>query len=433
MPYERKSVGCFGRITTWTFPRNPSRFIGPDNSIETEDESNQHLKVIGTTTMASQCSISSPNVFRVVGIGSLLVLLNVAYLSLRDSAELVRGIRHPAKVLPDQDTLGDDIDHSTKSDPWILPGKWVHVGSNRTFAAPVCCGWDKGEYKHHMQECGSQRSDQDFYRGPPATNGFYQQIGGNACRRESSKNDKFIDEWMWQAPDLPAFDAHATCRHLGNRTVLFLGDSTTQQTSTTLMNALKPGGCAPQIMLQLSDTLIHRELGNLNRGIYWIKAVKNLQPDIVIANAGAHVRTQFNYTRMLDEVIQVVHEWRNDARNKHVEFVWKTQQPGGCTPQIVHPEDPVRAAMEFNFSHTPRYELYEYNNFYQRDLYTMERWTNELDAHVLDLRMLYSRSDAHPGSGQVDPLDCLHFLAPGPLDVVAPVFQRLLVEIDAAH
>ena len=197
------------------------------------------------------------------------------------------------------------------------------------------------------------------------------------------------------------------------------------------MNALKFGGCAPQILLQLSDTLIHRPLGNLNRGIYFRKALKQYDPDVVVMTAGGHVRTDSNYTSMLDQVIGDIQDWRTRPK-KHMTFVWKTQQPGGCTAAITHPNDPVRAAKDFNLSHTPHYQLYEYDNFYRRDLYTMQRWKDELgdDAHILDMRMLYSRSDAHPGSGQVDPVDCLHFLAPGPLDVVAPLFQRLLMEID---
>lgn len=370
-----------------------------------------------------------------IGFGVVLLLLYGAYLSLRDDAPIIQS----PEVLVSQTTAPTEDNNVDKYVPPPLRGQWVHVGSNRTFAAPVCCGWDKGDFKHHPQECGTKRSDEEYYVGPPANNGVYQQMGGMACRKESGKKDKINDEWEWQSPDLPLFDAHATCQQLRNRTVLLLGDSTMQQTAATLMNALKVGGCAPQVKLQLSDTLIHRELGNLNRGVHFRNALSQHQPDIAIMNAGAHVRTEYNYTRMLDEVIRGLQEWREkpeeNSKPKPVAIVWKTQQPGGCTSKIVHPDDPVRAALKFNYSQTPRYRLYEYDNFYRRDLYTMKRWKAELghDAHILDMRMLYSRSDAHPGSGQTVPNDCLHFTAPGPLDVVAPLFQRLLTEIDRAR
>ena len=174
--------------------------------------------------MASQRS-TSIYCYRLLllGIGSVLVLIRVADLSLRDSGALVSRSRHPFQVLvndvaTDSVDAQDDNTYDNGSMPFHpLPGKWVHVGTNRTFAAPVCCGWDKGEWKHHEWECGNQVSNKEFYRGPPATNGYYQQTGGMACHPESDKRAKFIDEWEWQSPELPSFDANATCRQLQNR------------------------------------------------------------------------------------------------------------------------------------------------------------------------------------------------------------------------
>lgn len=48
----------------------------------------------------------------------------------------------------------------------------------------------------------------------------------------------------------------------------------------------------------------------------------------------------------------------------------------------------------------------------------------------LDMRMLYSRSDAHVNSLDASQNDCLHLCAPGPLDVVGRVFHNFLLEID---
>lgn len=58
----------------------------------------------------------------------------------------------------------------------------------------------------------------------------------------------------------------------------------------------------------------------------------------------------------------------------------------------------------------------------------------EFDIPSIDMRMLYSRSDAHPSSQSgreimKGVIDCLHYCLPGPLDVAGPLFHQLLLEI----
>lgn len=132
---------------------------------------------------------------------------------------------------------------------------------------------------------------------------------------------------------------------------------------------------------------------------------------------------------MLDEVIQGVYELRDDTTTKGITVVWKTQQPAGCTDEIFHPEDPIRAAREFNFNKTDRSKEYGFDTFYPRDVYAMKRFQAS-GVPILDLRMLYSRSDAHRSSRDRHGRDCLHMIYPGPLEVLAPLLQRLLREID---
>jgi len=50
----------------------------------------------------------------------------------------------------------------------------------------------------------------------------------------------------------------------------------------------------------------------------------------------------------------------------------------------------------------------------------------------LDMRMLYSRSDAHVDSQIDNSVDCFHFCSPGPLDVVGRLFHQLLLDTDEA-
>jgi hypothetical protein len=244
-----------------------------------------------------------------------------------------------------------------------------------------------------------------------------------------SHQENFQDEYEWQSPSLPTFDPHTTCALLGpQRKVLIIGDSTGRQTGTTLMNMVQKGGCGPQIVFQLADTLILQEMGVDNRGVHFMEAIQQNQPDIVIFNAGAHIHTDANYTYMIDQVLQNIQDYRENPNNtKNVTFVWKTQQPAGCTAEIFHPEDPLRAGREFDFpnSLTPdKWAEYSYDKFFERDLYTMARM-QAADIHILDLRMLYSRSDAHRGKN-----DCLHLISPGPLEVLGPLFQKLLMDLE---
>lgn len=318
-------------------------------------------------------------------------------------------------------------DKSLSASSLELIGTWVHVGANRTFAAPVCCGWDANNFAKKTAQCGSEPlQHRAVYSG--RSDGLFQQMGGHACQCRKD----FRDEYEWQAPNLPVFDALQTCQQLQlqgkNRTVLILGDSTLSQTATTLMNALIPGGCSPQVKFIQADTLIHQPMGVLNRGRHWKTTVEEEQPDIAILGAGAHIRAEENYTLVVDEVLEDMHKMLTELPNTTI--VWKTQQPAGCTHDIFYPNNPLRAAQDFNFSKPAGYKKYQHEMFYHRDLYTIGK-LQALGLPYLDMRMLYSRSDAHISSGkEVVSYDCLHMCSPGPLDIVAPLFQRLLLEID---
>ena len=165
---------------------------------------------------------------------------------------------------------------------------------------------------------------------------------------------------------------------------------------------------------------------------------------------------------MIDEVLDRLYsEWlpSNDFL-----FVWKTQNPAGCTNKIHHPDNPVLAGMDFS----PSSVTHEYHKqFWNRDEYVLtqidernkqlakklllskssssahahhhEAIMNKV--HTLDMRMLYSRTDAHPGSPTLNnnqnvsekPPDCLHYFAHGPLDVIGPLFQQLLLALPQAQ
>ena len=311
-----------------------------------------------------------------------------------------------------------NVDGTSCLDPVGVVGKWVHVGPNRNFAAPVCCRWVSAEFrKKKPKVCGTEQANAQFYSGFPS---YPQQMFGNACKCEENN---FIDEYEWRSPHLPTtFNPVDTCRLLGNRTALFVGDSTMSQTASTLMNSLLPGKCQTQVSFALSDTLVGKSFGVYNRGKAWKDWVNDVKPDITVVAVGAHVKTDdASYLGLVEEVLDGMIEIQ--SRHPRMKFAWKTQQPGGCTNEILSPEDAVVAARTIEYTR----DKYNWDRFYHRDLLLLDR-LNRANIPYIDMRMLYSRSDAHISSMKgSQPGDCLHLCSPGPLDIIGRLFHQLLL------
>ena len=313
-------------------------------------------------------------------------------------------------------------------DPVGVIGRWVYTPNHTVLTRPGCCDPERREVTldsfPNPIKCKKGESPY-FFRGE--TNRYTQQ-GTYEC-----KCPDFTDQYIWQAPDLLPFDVHRTCQLLGGSTVLLLGDSTMRQTASYLMNALFPGGCQTQIIFRQTDTLIDKEIGHLNRGGHWMSLVETTKPlaDIVVLSVGPHIQQDLDNTTtifrlVLDEVLDGIAKMKNSSTYRNITVVWKTQHPRGCSKSI-SPLNPAEAAQQTNLSgmrHTPKQVFYDW------DLHLLSR-LQELDMPYLDLRMLYSRSDAHPASRKSffhKKSDCLHFCT-GPLDIVASLFQKFLMTL----
>ena len=211
----------------------------------------------------------------------------------------------------------------------------------------------------------------------------------------------FIDEYAWRSPIMiipenkTTFNAEDTCRVLGNNTVLLIGDSTMQQFFTTLVHLLT--NCHTQLVFEPSDTLVGRAYGRMNRGKKWADCVRQHKPDIVIVTVGAHIYTDDNsFMGIVHEVLYDMQHMQQES-NSSLKFAWKTQSPGGCTKDIQFLTNPVEVAQKFNFSDKSYYkDVYNCWQF-NRDLLLLST-LQEFDIPSIDMRMLYSRSDAHPSS-----------------------------------
>lgn len=299
-------------------------------------------------------------------------------------------------------------------DPIGIIGEWVHVGQNRSFDSPLNRGGGGGG---GFCQKGLMRTP-PLYHGDPNN----PTSAGTKCDCPD-----FVDEYEWSSPRLrPSFSPDETCRRLGPKVVLFVGDSTSQQAASTLMNALRPALCHAQIYSALSDTLDGTAYGAMNRGKRWNAWVEAISPDIVIFSVGAHVSKAADelYPGLIDKLLREIEEMQR--RKPNIQFAWKTQSPGGCTKDIVSPQN-ATAAFEMSVEN----HRFNYGRFRKRDLILLSR-LQKIGMPYLDMRMLYSRSDAHVSS-QLDSwaqIDCLHTCIPGPLDVMARLFDQLLVMWD---
>ena len=181
-----------------------------------------------------------------------------------------------------------------------------------------------------------------------------------------------------------------------------IGDSTMLQTASTLMNTLFPAGCQTQLSAMNGDTLVGTWMGVMNRGGKWVDSVKGhftntTESGIVIISAGPHVFNRSNFEIVINSVIEGSKDIKQT--NPNIQIVWKTQQPGGCTQNI---SSVIYSGNDYNYA-----------EFYERDMYALSVLPQH-GIHVIDMRMLYYRSDAHRSFAN----DCLHFCMPGPLDVI---------------
>lgn len=315
-------------------------------------------------------------------------------------------------------------------------GQWVWVGRNRTFESPTCCNWPPWRggkfadaYIEHLQSNNCKTTtDKDFelllYHGDPV---HPSPRGG--CVGSGVGCDNFFDEYEWQSSELPPFDANRTCHLLGEKRVLLIGDSTSQQTASTIMNALPT--CNTQIYHAISDTLVNMtSFGGLNRGKAWKQWVEEVKPDIVVLSVGAHIKTNdTSYEYIIDRVLDEIELMRKV--NPNIKFAWRTQAPAGCAKYPISPDDVTKAA-----EMSMQIEDYNHGRFYHRDTMLVSK-LDKIGIPFLDLRMLYSRMDGHRSSQNYEDDavsktynegdDCLHWCNPGPLDIMARLFQKLLM------
>lgn len=311
-----------------------------------------------------------------------------------------------------------------------LIGNWVYE-EHPNLTNPNCCD-PRMQYPRDHEFCPyinvSTTSESDLY--PPhfvGTTTHLAWMQGDGCG--STCRGHFKETYVWKSPNLPPWDAAEFCHLLGpRRRIIMVGDSTMNQAAATLVNAVH-GLCSTQLEFFLSDTLIKEHYGAMARGWHWLDLARNQSithdGDILVLTVGAHIARKEDMYNVSEVVIQQIMTLKQERPS--LTILYKTQQPGGCTTEIANVSlSPLDAGEHFVFVwHRKRNRNHNHYLFYDYDK-TVIRRLQDLHIPFLDMRMLYSRSDAHPSSKTPNPNDCLHFCSPGPLEVFPTLFLQLL-------
>jgi hypothetical protein len=314
-------------------------------------------------------------------------------------------------------------------------GQWV-AGQNED--TQTCCGarlmhfkepvWDNQHWLKNEKECGARPMRRPLkwaYRG-----NLYSlaHAGDHSCRCKPGKVQHM--RWETNTCTMLDWDASAFCQHLGKRTILFIGDSTMSQTASVLMNAigtqLGARGCQANIIFGPGDTVVGEKLGAMNRGQSWLGWLAELKPDVVIVNAGAHVKGDRAFfrdkviRRIIKELPEVEEMYKKRQRN--FELIWMTQPPPGCS------KEPKAINFKEGYRWAPTRGAYDYAQTDSRDEDAKVLLSGH--AEILDLTPLKGRPDGHVGVGmEPEGGDCMHWCIPGPINII----PRLLLQMMATN
>eukprot|EP00953_Heterococcus_sp_UTEX-ZZ885_P001162 1135-Heterococcus_DN1.PRE.3 len=217
-----------------------------------------------------------------------------------------------------------------------IKGYWKPIqAQNKSF---VCCESDDEDHVARSKYCGHiqhhRKFDLEALDGNRRHAPYYMHAGEHSCKCDIDQDRLAVSQresyiWTPHACRISEWNAHSFCRHLGTRTMLFIGDSTMYQTAVTVTNMLVAANatCTQQVSYALSDTLVDRGFGYYNRGRSLLDILQPLERNnssIIVISAGAHVYHGFE--SLIAEVAEAIQRIRSTALG--LTFVWRTQQPG---------------------------------------------------------------------------------------------------------
>jgi hypothetical protein len=238
------------------------------------------------------------------------------------------------------------------------------------------------------------------------------------------------------------WNASEFCTLLGSRSVLFMGDSTMQQTITTIANlvtAQKPqNNCAKQLLFERHDMV-----GKDHPITHIVKRYFD-RIDFLIISAGPHYHSIEHFNITVHEFFAEVDEFRrehdlesteksdqeNNTPKKQLRFIWKSINRAHFDCQkIVSPSNLPPPIPEDKDQY--QWSLFRTYDEIARNLTVTYPFFDYIDMYPLSLR-----PDGHPGYNAYNWAkvggDCLHFCLPGPLDVFGTLMLHYLYNLENA-
>ena len=280
---------------------------------------------------------------------------------------------------------------------------------------------------------------------------FY--FGGSTSISESNttfypKSVKY--KWNPRRCKLKDWDPEDFCNLLRDRTVLFVGDSTVFQTAMTLKAMLYfhyasfnlSMSCHRHIYYAGSDRLVNRPKTNFGRGggVTLFEAAYKLDFNIhfLILSTGYHMHPRETdvtanvtdeayadsfFPVLNAEIRHLVYQFKK--RNIPTKIIYKTENVGhnGCG-QFAGPDNTLNH--EDELVKLNAFNKYKWNYELETETRFM-RFAHSHDMDIIRMYPLYSRPDGHvianaPGFA----VDCLHYCAPGPLNIFSRLFYHYL-------
>lgn len=293
-----------------------------------------------------------------------------------------------------------------------IVGEWiVDPFAKKSF---VCCSVQEDDYLWSPKCSNTSEFDAwfDFKSVMVGKNDRVITAKQNSCYYDKAHGRTSVNQvqkykWVPSFCDLRSWDASLFCEKLGDRKIMFEGDSTVAQSAITLMSMIQhqKGGCADKVVIAIKDYMM----------VWPFRSYEAIRPDIIVFAAGAHYHELSDYRELMKNFTAEIKLFRSKYRNNKVTLLFKTQNPG-------HIDCGSYTAPLTVFRHNTTLDKFSHRMHPVFDSIAKDTML-ALGIPVLDVSPLYLRPDAHANP----PGDCLHYALPGALDLIPQLLLNMLL------
>ena len=247
--------------------------------------------------------------------------------------------------------------------------------------------------------------------------------------------------WSWNPNDdscqLTAWNRDHFCTVMSQQTILFMGDSLTQEATYAfgelmglrVNDGIGEPGNYPRYNLEGAcngtvEAIFHR--ADYLRPSTVAQKLQDHFPNVVVLNRGAHYVSDEDLLQAINGIIRCIAVWqaRCAETNKRCLLVWRTTVPGhpGCKSAQQPTND--RQAMERLIDVDPRSIEWKWPLFqHQNELVENALTKSNIDYEMLDA---YDINILRPDAHRVGFNDCLHNCLNSKLDVYSQILLHIL-------